>query len=58
MTKCTEFVKENNPTRLRTQVIPYHAYSIILPNPCASRLVLVVFGGFTFEVHGQLAVES
>ncbi len=39
-------------------LLAYHADSIILPNPCGSRLVPVVFCGFIFKVRGRLAVEA
>jgi hypothetical protein len=38
--------------------VPYHADSIILPNPCTSRLVAVVFCGFIFKVRRQLAIRE
>ena len=39
-------------------LLPYHADLIILPNPCGTRLVPVVFCGFTFKEHGWLVVEA
>ena len=39
-------------------LLPYHADLIILPNPCGSGLVPVIFGGFIFKARGRLSVQA
>jgi hypothetical protein len=39
-------------------LLPYHADSIILPNPCGSRLVPVVFCGLSLKCAGGYLIEA